>query len=68
MKLVKMRNPWGSEGYIGPMHDGDEAWDQVSDSVKAEIGYTNSARDGIFFIPVEDYYKEFAYSQVSHDV
>jgi hypothetical protein len=25
-KLVKMRNPWGIEGYTGPWKDGDAEW------------------------------------------
>jgi hypothetical protein len=63
-----MRNPWGKEDYAGTYHDGDTRWNAVSDEVKTSIGYTNNAGDGIFFIPIEDYVKEFAYTQVNHDV
>jgi hypothetical protein len=31
LKLVKMRNPWGSEEYTGPYSDGDSNW---TDAIK----------------------------------
>ena len=44
-KMVKMRNPWSSEGYTGPYSDKAAFWNTVSDAEKARVGYKN-ANDG----------------------
>ena len=51
-RLVKMRNPWGSERYTGPWGDKDTAkW--TADAIKVldhKLG-----NDGTFYVPVELY-------------
>ena len=60
--LIKMRNPWGSEGYNGPWSDKDHA--RWTDQLKAEVGHTH-ADDGIFLLPVDIFYKAFKYYKVA---
>ena len=53
-RLVKVRNPWGDENYKGAWCDSCAEWDSVSDDIKKELGF-EKAKDGIFYITVEDY-------------
>jgi len=62
--LVKIRNPWRSEQYRGPYNDKDRRW--TSDLKKA--ANLESANDGIFWIPKEDFVKAFDVLEVSHIV
>ena len=50
-RLVKIRNPWGSEGFVGAFSDTSSLWDDQS---KTEAGY-KKADDGIFFTDIETY-------------
>jgi len=54
-KLLKIRNPWAREEYNGPFRDDDPAW---TDALKKEAGLV-AADDGVFHIPVADFYKAF---------
>ena len=52
-KLVKIRNPWGSERYKGAWSDQDtKAW--TADALKA-LGHTKNTRDGTFYMPIKNY-------------
>lgn len=55
-KLLKMRNPWGSEQYTGPFSDGDGAW---TDAIKTAVGYEDQSNEGIFFMDLDSYYNFF---------
>ena len=56
VKLVKARNPWGGEKYIGPWSDSDKKWtEKFKKEAKLEV-----ASDGTFYIPIENYLKGFA--------
>ena len=59
--LIKMRNPWGSEGYNGPWNDKDHR--RWTDSMKSKAGHTN-ADDGVFFLPVETFHVAFSHYYV----
>ena len=55
VRLVKLRNPWGSELYTGPWFDGDPRW---THALKEEAGMV-AADDGIFHMPLENFRDTF---------
>lgn len=61
LKLIKMRNPWGKEKYVGPWSDEDDRW---TDDLKAQTNHT-SADDGIFWMKYTDFKKAFSYYQIA---
>jgi hypothetical protein len=61
-KLVKIRNPWGSEGYKGPWSDKDPRWTK---SLRRKLGAVN-ANDGFFFMPVDIFLYAFTDYEVLH--
>ena len=52
-RLVKMRNPWGSnnEKYRGKWSDQSSVW---TDDLRSQAGHLN-ANDGEFFMEFDDY-------------
>ena len=50
-RLVKLRNPWGSEDFTGAWSDSSSNW---TNDLKDEVNH-ESANDGIFFMSIEDY-------------
>lgn len=61
-KLVKMRNPWGTEGYKGPWSDKDPRWTK---GLLRKLGHKD-ANDGFFFMPMEGFLKAFTDYEVLH--
>ena len=61
LKLIKMRNPWGKEKYVGPWSDEDDRW---TDDLKAQTNHT-VADDGIFWMKYTDFKKAFSYYQIA---
>lgn len=57
-KLVKLRNPWGSEKYKGPWCDSCKEWTAETEK---QAGLMKS-NDGVFFIPIKIYQKQVAYT------
>jgi len=57
VRLLKMRNPWGSEKYVGPWGDADSRWtaDYKRQAGAGTNGAWVAADDGAFYIPVEDF-------------
>lgn len=55
-KLVKVRNPWASEGYNGPWSRHDHA--RWTDDLRQKLGETKK-NDGVFFMPSNLYRKIF---------
>lgn len=53
-----MRNPWGNGEWTGEFCDSSELW---TPQLKAFFGFCESAakNDGVFFMPYDDYIKEF---------
>jgi len=49
--LLKMRNPWGNEGYTGAWSDKDSRWNAKNKSAVDHV----DANDGIFYLPVETF-------------
>ena len=64
-RLIKLRNPHGSDSYHGDWSDESSKW---TDALRAEAGAENNKRDGIIFLTVEDYRKEFGASMVNKDM
>ena len=60
VKLIRMRNPWGSEKYTGPYNDNDAVW---TPALKAEVARTHGTHawgdDGAFYLPVSDFKRAF---------
>ena len=54
-KLIKIRNPWGSEWYEGPWSDSGNKW---TEKYKEEAGYVDSD-DGLWFISDSEYLTSF---------
>ena len=55
VRLVKMRNPWGSELYTGPYCDDCDEWNDVSQEIKDTLSFTED-NDGVFYMTIEDYH------------
>jgi hypothetical protein len=51
-RLLKIRNPWGSELYQGNWSDGDSKWTQ---EYKDQVGYPGNKNDGIFYMDITSY-------------
>ena len=63
-RLIKIRNPWGSEGYKGSYSDKSEDWDEEA---KQEAGWKD-ADDGVFFVDIDSYKQHFSETWISYDV
>ena len=66
-RLVKLRNPWGTEKYKGPYCDDCKEWNDVSQDVKDTLQFTQ-ANDGIFYIPLADYHSYFEETNIIFDI
>lgn len=53
--LLTLRNPWGTEEYVGPWSDNSDLW---TDNIKAQVDYVN-ADDGYFHIDIDTFLGEF---------
>jgi len=57
IKLLKMRNPWGHTEWKGDYSDKSKLW---TPELKTYFGFVESSKeDGVFFMPFEEYIKEF---------
>jgi hypothetical protein len=57
--LLKVRNPWGEQEWLGGGSDKDKAfWNKVTSIDKKRLGY-NQSNDGIFFMFWEDFLDYF---------
>ncbi len=59
LRLVKMRNPWGHTEWKGDYCDNSPLW---TPELKRFFGFVDGGKDsddGVFFMPFEDYLKEF---------
>ena len=64
-KLVKLRNPWGSERYKCDYNDSSALWTK---ELRQEAGATPEAvNEGIFFVTIEDYLTQGHATVVSYD-
>lgn len=63
-RLVKMRNPWGSERYRGDWSRDSALWNE---QLKREVD-EKGQNDGTFFMSIEDYNWTFRYTSLAFDV
>lgn len=56
-KLVKLRNPWSSEKYIGPWSDKDTRW--TARYVKQAKFTHKGKNDGIIYVPFDYFHYAF---------
>ena len=63
-RLVKIRNPWGKEGFSGAYGGKNTLWDETA---KKEAGYLDK-NDGIFFTDIETYVMSFSETLINIDV
>ena len=63
MRLLKLRNPWGSSEWQGDWSDKSDKWDEKT---KAMLNMVD-AEDGIFFIPFQDYVEHFRGTAISYE-
>ena len=61
-RVLKLRNPWGKGEWNGAYSDVSNKW---TPELKRKLGWTNED-DGTFFMPVEDFIKEFEGVSVCH--
>jgi len=54
IRLVQLRNPWGSGEWTGPWSDRSNKWKEHPDVAEA-VGYTGPQRDGSFWMSAEDF-------------
>ena len=62
--LVKIRNPWGSEGYTGPWSDESDLW---TDELAAEVNLENNMEDGFFFCDIDTFMSSFDFAIVNYE-
>ncbi|XP_072905046.1 calpain-5 [Hemitrygon akajei] len=58
LKLVRLRNPWGSTEWDGPWSDGSEEWERVGKREREKMGVTVKD-DGEFWMSFEDFTRNF---------
>ena len=65
-RLVKVRNPWGSNRFNGPWSVQSPLW---TDAARQETGYAGEAdhNKGIFWMTIEDYHANFADTVINYD-
>ena len=63
-KLIKVRNPWGSETYNGPWSDKSNLWDAQS---KEEVDLVDDSKDGLFWTDIDTYLANFGATSINYD-
>lgn len=64
-RLIRMRNPWGAETYIGPWSDDDQSrWTQ---QFKDEVGWVDED-DGAWFTTIEIFHTNFSETHMNANV
>ena len=64
VRLVKIRNPWGAESFKGDWSDTSDKW---TEELKKEVKLNPTNKDGIFYMSIEDYAKQFETTQISYN-
>lgn len=63
-RLVKCRNPWGHANFHGDWSDKSKLWTK---ELAKEVKLDSDNNDGVFFISIEDYLKEFQLTAVNYN-
>lgn len=61
-KVIKLRNPWGEFEWTGNWSDKDKRW---TEELKKKYNYQANENDGIFWLPLEDYFKNFLSTSIN---
>jgi hypothetical protein len=64
-KLVKIRNPHGSEKYKGAWSDVDGRW---TPELLQELGHTLGKDDGVFWMDIGNFAYQFSASRANYNV
>ena len=71
-KLVRMRNPHGTNEWKGKYCDGHASWNTIRAKDKKDLTdakfLVNNEFDGVFFMEFSDYYAKFAKTTITFDV
>ena len=62
VRLLKLRNPWGSDSFKGRWSDNSGLW---TDEFKKEVGFKQDLNDGFVFMQLEDYQKQFESTSIN---
>lgn len=65
LRLLRLRNPWGKNEWLGPWSDRSLDWQAIPDQVKQEIGM-QVKREGEFWMSFEDFLMNFDFLWVCH--
>jgi len=52
IRLIKLRNPWGTDEWVGDWCDSSSLW---TDELKEEVGFEEDEDDGIFWMDFNDF-------------
>lgn len=63
-RIVEIRNPWGSERYLGDWSDSSDRW---TDSMREQVGHLTDD-DGKFYMSFKDYVENMEYTDFNFDV
>jgi len=64
VRLVKMRNPWGSDSFHGRWSDQSTLW---TEQFKKEVGFKEDQEDGFIFMQIEDYFEQVESTDFNYD-
>ena len=64
VRLVKMRNPWGTETFKGAWSDSSALW---TDEHAKKVNLKKTLKDGIFHMSIEDYAKKFELTDINYN-
>ena len=68
VRLVKVRNPWGSEGYTGPWSDKSDIWTpELRQQVSDALGDADDDNEGIFYMDIDSYIANLTETQINGD-
>jgi len=68
VRLIKVRNPWGSEEYTGPWSDSSSEWTpELRAEVASKMGGADKKDDGIFYMDITTYRTNFTETQINQD-
>lgn len=62
-RLLRVRNPWGTDNYNGAWNDNDSRW---TSAYRAQVPWSQNTNDGYFYIEVGDFMSAFNYFQVNY--
>lgn len=60
VRLLKLRNPWGTGEWTGAWSDNSNLW---TEPLKQQVGFVDGD-DGIFFIELNDYLEHFSWTSI----